>query len=271
MSRNFLIALAVCVFTANLSIAATAQEDIVLPPSETTAEKALESSPRHGEYAYIPLEGSDTKLKAWVVYPERPDKAPVVLVIHEIYGMSDWIRSVADALAREGFIAVAPDLISGMEGAEENPRETISQLSDEEAVKRLNAAKDYGLALPAAADGLACVGFCWGGKASFLYATEQPALDAAVVYYGTSPDVTAIAAIQAPVLGLYGEMDERVNATIAPAEAEMKRLEKSFEYEKLEGAGHGFLRQQDGRDGANLKATEKAWPRTIEFLKKHTE
>ena len=241
-----------------------------LPPTAETAEQALESSPRHGEFLFVPMPDSDVKLRTWISYPERSDKAPVVVVIHEIFGMSDWIRSVADALAGEGFIAVAPDLISGMEGAEENPRETIGRLDDTEAIARLNVVLDYGLNLPAASDTCAVVGFCWGGKTSFLYATAQPKLDAAVVYYGTSPDTASLAGISAPVLGLYGEMDERVNSTIGTAEEEMKRLGKTFEKEIYENAGHGFLRQQDGREGANLKATELAWPRTIAFLKEHT-
>jgi carboxymethylenebutenolidase len=241
-----------------------------IPPTAETAEKAIDDSPRHGEFVFVAMPDSDAKLRTWVSYPERADKAPVVIVIHEIFGLSDWIRSVADALAAEGFIALAPDLISGMDGAEENPRETIGRLDDAEAVARLNAIREYGLALPAASTACGVMGFCWGGKTSFLYATAQPELDAAVVYYGTSPDTAALAQISAPVLGLYGEMDERVNSTIEPAETEMKRLGKSFEKEVYEGAGHGFLRQQDGREGANLKATEQAWSRTIAFLKAHT-
>jgi carboxymethylenebutenolidase len=239
-------------------------------PSAETATSALENSPRHGEYVDIALPDSDIKMKTWIVYPERADKAPVVLVIHEIFGLTDWVRAVADALAAEGFIAVAPDLIAGIEGAEENPRDAIRQLEDPEVVKRLNAALEYGLGLPAASGKSACIGFCWGGSTSFKYAAAQPKLNAAVVYYGTSSDLATLASVKVPVLGLYGQMDERVNATIEPAEAEMKKLNKSYEKEIYENAGHGFLRQQDGRDGANLKASEKAWPRTIEFLKKHT-
>lgn len=252
-----------------VSVMAAAQGAAV-PPSAETAEKALESSPRHGEYASVPPPDSDVKLKTWVVYPERAEKAPVVLIIHEIFGLTDWVRSVADALAAEGFIAVAPDLVSGVEGAAENPREAIGTLSDEEVVKRLNAVYDYAVKLPAASGKVATIGFCWGGKVSFLYATAQPELDAAVVYYGTSPDVEALVRAKAPVLGLYGQMDERVNATIGRAVEEMTRLGKPFEHEIYDNAGHGFLRQQDGRDGANRKASEQAWARTLEFLRKHT-
>lgn len=241
-----------------------------LPPALETAKQALDASPRHGEFAYIAMPDNDVKLKTFVVYPEVNEKAPVIIVIHEIFGMTDWVNSIADALAAEGFIAVAPDLISGMEGAEENPRATIGQLTDDELIKRLNVVRDYALALPAANGKLGCIGFCWGGKSTFLYATAQPDLDAAVVYYGTSPATEKLASINAPVLGVYGENDERVNSTIQAAEEEMKRLGKSFEKEIYAGAGHGFLRQQSGQDGANRKATEQAWPRTIAFLKEHT-
>jgi carboxymethylenebutenolidase len=253
-----------------VSFSAFAADESKAPPSADTAKKAVDASPRHGEFVNIPLPGSEVKLKTWVVYPERADKAPVVLVIHEIFGLSEWIQSIADALAKEGFIAIAPDLISGMPGAEASPREAISKLSDEEATKRLNVALEYGLALPAANGKCACVGFCWGGGASFRYAAAQPKLGGAVVYYGTSPDAAVLAKVTAPVLGNYGENDARVDATIPPADAEMKRLGKSFEHFIYAGAGHGFLRQQDGQDGANKKASEEAWPRTVAFLKKHT-
>jgi carboxymethylenebutenolidase len=123
--------------------------------------------------------------------------------------------------------------------------------------------------LPSANGKCATVGFCWGGTNSFLYATAQPDVNAAVLYYGTSPDSAELTKIKAPVFGNYGGDDARVNATIDAASVEMKRLGKVYEYEIYEGAGHGFLRQQTGRDGANMRATEKAWPKTLAFLKKY--
>jgi carboxymethylenebutenolidase len=238
-----------------------------IPPAEATAKSAIEKSPRHGEYVEVPLPGSDVKIRCWVVYPETKDKAPVVIVIHEIFGMTDWVNAVADALAAEGFIAIAPDLISGKEGAKESPREAIGKLTEEETIQRLNVVRDYALGLPAANGKSASIGFCWGGKTSFLYATAQPKLDAAVVYYGTGPAPEKIAAIVAPVQGHYGQDDARVNSTIPDTEAKMKEAKKVYEYTIYDGAGHGFLRQQDGREGANLKASEQAWPKTISFLK----
>jgi len=254
-----------------LAVSVAPAQEVTLPPDADAAPAALKDSPRHGEFVYIPLEGSDTKLKLFVVYPERADKAPVVLVIHEIFGMTDWTNGVADAFAREGFIAVAPDLISGMEGAEDNPREAIGKLTPEETVKRLNAAMDYGLGLPAATGTVGCVGFCNGGAKSFYYAGQQAKLGGAVVFYGTSPETELLSKIDCPVQGHYGGNDNRVNSTIPDAEAEMKKLGKPYEVNIYEGAGHGFLRQLDGQDGANLKAGQQAWAKTVAFFKEHLE
>ena len=247
-----------------------------LPPLEAGAADRLAKSPRHGEWVTINAAGGD-KVDAYIVYPERSDKAPVVIVVHEIFGLSDWVRSVADQLAADGFIAVAPDFLSGKgpdgKGSRamtvEQARPINSALKMDEVVARLNAVADYATALPAANKQFGIVGYCWGGGVSFAYATAQPKLGASVVYYGVSPAKEALANVKAPVLGLYGGDDARVNATVGPAQEEMKRLGKTYEVEMYAGAGHGFLRQQDGREGANLKATQQAWPRTVEFFKKH--
>jgi carboxymethylenebutenolidase len=172
---------------------------------------------------------------------------------------------------------VAPDLLSGMApnggGTDElgdKATQVIRNLTPQDATARLDAVRAYAIKLPAANGKSASIGFCWGGSTSFNFAVAQPGLNAAVVYYGTSPsDPAAYASIKAPVLGLYGGNDNRVNATVPTAEAEMKKLGKTYEPHVFEGAGHGFLRQQSQPD-ANMKATEQAWPLTIEFLKKHT-
>jgi carboxymethylenebutenolidase len=249
-----------------------------LPPAEAAARARLESSPRHGEWVSLDAGGGD-KLDAFVVYPERADRAPVVIVIHEIFGLSDWVRSVADQLAAEGFIAIAPDLISGKapggKGTRavgpDDARALVSALDPAEVTRRLNAAAKYATSLPAALPRYGVIGFCWGGTASFAYATQQAGLSAAVVYYGTAPSREALARISAPVLGQFGGSDARVDMTIPPAAAEMKRLGKSFEYTMYEGAGHAFARAQDGQGGANLKAIQRAWPQTIQFLKANLE
>ncbi len=245
-----------------------------LPASSDDVAARLAASPRHGEWIKYNA-GEGDSVMAWVVYPERGDKAPVVVVIHEIFGLSDWIRGVADQLAAEGFIAIAPDLLSGKGpdggGSESVDRDgavaLIRGLDRAEVISRLNGAASYATSSPAARAEFGVIGFCWGGSTSFRYATAQPDLDAAVVYYGSSPPTEALANIAAPVLGLYGGDDARVTATIPDAEAETERLGKPYEPNLYDGAGHGFLRQQGGREGANLRATQQAWPRTIEFLK----
>ena len=252
-----------------------------IPPAEDGAKEALNKSPRHGEMVDVAVPNSDVKVKAFVVYPEKKEKAPVVIVIHEIFGLSDWVRSVADQLAADGYIAIAPDLLSGKGpnggGTESFPdrdgvRGAVRGLADDEVISRLDAVRAYGLALPAAAPKSATIGFCWGGATSFKYATRQPQLNGAIVYYGTGPsDGGQLAKITAPVLGLYGGADGRVTQTTELTETTMKGLNKPYEKHVYEGAGHGFLRQQDGQAGANAKASREGWKATLAFLKKHLE
>jgi len=251
-------------------------EDPKLPPSEMTAKAALESTPRHGEFIDLPGAPRGTAIKAWISYPERKDKAGVVIVIHEVFGLSDWIRGVADQLARDGFIAVAPDFISGMGpngggtdavASRDEVVKLIRSVTPDDQVAVLNATREFALKIPSASGKIATVGFCWGGGASYNYATAQPALNAAAVFYGTSPDAAKLATVKAPVMGFYGGNDARVNATIDPAVAEMKKLGKPYTPHIYDGAGHGFLRQQNGQDGANMKASEQAWPALLAFFR----
>jgi carboxymethylenebutenolidase len=269
--------------------AVAAPNNLKLPADEEGAKARLSASPRHSEWVKIGAGGG--VVNTFVVYPERKDKAPVVIVIQEIFGLSDWIRGVADQLAAEGFIAVAPDLLSGHGpnggGTESYPsRDDVTKavmgLAQPEMTARLNAVREYGLKLPAANGKSATVGYCFGGSQSFAYALSQPGLNAAVVYYGTAPNragtpqgsfvpAVSMAQIKAPVLGLYGGADARIGATIPATEAKMKELGKTFEPHTFENAGHGFLRAQTGQNGANMKATEQAWPMTIAFIRKYTE
>ena len=251
-----------------------------IPPGESGAKAVLEKSPRHHEWVKIALPGTSTKLDSFVAYPERKDKGPVVIVIQEVYGLTDWLRSVADSLAAEGFIAIAPDLLSGRGpggggtdafASRDDVVKAVRDLSDDYVTASLNAVKDYGASLPAATGKFATIGFCWGGGESFSYATLQPKLSAAVVYYGVSPPLDALGAIHAPVLGLYGEDDSRVTTTVGPAEEKMKELGKVYVTHIYPGAGHGFIRAQAERNGANLEASRQAWPATIDFLKKNLE
>src|SRR6188768_788121 len=244
------------------------------------AARALKESPRHGEWADIRM-ADGTVLKSWVVYPERATKTGVVLVIHDIRGMADLTRAVGDQLAQDGFIAIVPDFLSGKGpngGGTESLGSGVGQAiqgltpngDDTEMTKRLDAAMAYGKSLPTSNGKTGVVGFCWGGTRSFQYAIAQPNLDAAVVYYGNPTGATAdsapaanLAKIKAPVLGLYGGNDARIDSTIPPTEAAMKKLGKFYEPHLFEGAGHGFMFSQAGAGGANLKAAEQAWPLTI--------
>jgi carboxymethylenebutenolidase len=254
----------------------TASDDRGLPPDAAGAPARLASSPRHSEWAMIRT-GEGDSLRVWVVYPERSTKAPVVLVVHEIFGLSSWIRSVADQLAADGFIAIAPDLLT-MKNLPSGPDSVVAPLAqaairtlDPAWVQRqLSAAAQYGMSLPAAEKRYGIVGFCWGGAASFAHAVYSPRLGASVVYYGTSPKTSDLESVKAPVLGLYGGNDQRVNATIAPADSALRALGRTYVPTIYQGAGHGFLRQQSGgTNGANMTATRAAWPATIAWFKKY--
>jgi carboxymethylenebutenolidase len=214
-------------------------------------------------------------VRAYVVFPERATRAPVVVVVHEIFGLSTWIRGVADQLAANGFIAIAPDLLTGkvpLTGdtvASQAATAAIRTLDAADVQRQLESVGRYGMALPAALPRYGIVGFCWGGSTSFAHAVRSAqGLGAAVVYYGTSPDTASLARVNVPVLGLYGGDDARVNATVPAADSIMRRLGKPYETHFFEGAGHGFLRAQEGRE-ANRVASEKAWPLTVAFFRRH--
>lgn len=246
-----------------------------LPAGSVESATRIASSPRHGEWAMIRT-GAQDSVRAWVVFPERRDKAPVVVVIHEIFGLSTWIRSVADQLAAQGYIAIAPDLLTGkvpLQGdtaTQAAATAAIRTLKADDVQRQLAAVGAWGMQLPAAHKAWATLGFCWGGSTSFQTAVANPAgLRAAVVYYGTAPAPAQVAKIKVPVIGLFGGDDARVNATIPAADSTMRANGGTLSVHIFDGAGHGFLRQQDGKDGANLAATQKAWPLTIAFLKQH--
>ncbi|HVW04787.1 MAG TPA: dienelactone hydrolase family protein [Vicinamibacterales bacterium] len=262
--------------------------DAIPPGTVDHATRALKESPRHGEWVDIKM-ADGTALKSWVVYPERADKAGVVLVIHDIFGMRDLARALGDQLAQDGFIAIVPDFLSGKGpnggGAESlgtGVNQAISSLSPADVVARLNAAMEYGRKLPSSNGKTGVVGFCWGGSQSFNYAAAQPNLDAAVVFYGQAPGTstndatadsvaTSLANLKAPVLGMYAGNDNRIDSTIPVTEAAMKKLGKPYETHVFEGAGHGFVFAQAGQNGANLKATQDAWPLVLQFYRAHLQ
>lgn len=259
------------------SSAGTVVTTAELPPGAEDAAARLASSPRHGEWTMFATGPSDS-VRAWIVYPERATKAPVVVVVHEIFGLTTWVRAVADQLAADGFIAVAPDLLTGRldpslsdSAMQAAARVAIRDLRPEDVQRQLDAVAGAAMALPAAEPRYGIVGFCWGGSTVFQHAVHAPELDAAVVYYGTSPGAAELASVRAPVLGLYGGDDARVNSTVPAADSAMRALGKTFEPHTFAGAGHGFLRQQSGREGANMAATREAWPLTVGWFRRHLE
>lgn len=222
----------------------------------------------HGEWVKI-KRGNET-IRAYVTYPERKTKAPAVIVIHEIFGLTDWEPTVADRLAKEGFVAIVPDLLSSKHGKspanEDEGRKLIGELEPERITADLNATYDYVNALPAVArDQIGTIGFCWGGGQSFRYATNNPRLKAVVVAYGPAPDKADLKRIKAPVLGIYGENDERINANLPEVTAAMQSAGKTFTSEVYPGTGHGFLKP--GRQGSDSPQVERAWKRILEFYR----
>jgi carboxymethylenebutenolidase len=222
----------------------------------------------HGEWVSI-KKGTET-IRAYVAYPERKDKAPGVIVIHEIFGLTDWEPTVVDRLAKEGFVAIVPDLLSSKHGKsptdEDEGRKLIGELEPARVTGDLDATYGYLNALPSVRKGdIGVIGFCWGGGQSFRYATSNPNLKATVVCYGPAPDTASLRRIKSPVLGIYGENDARINAALPDVNAAMEKYGKTFTQEIFPGTGHGFLKP--GREGNEGPQPERAWARILEFYR----
>jgi carboxymethylenebutenolidase len=245
-------------------------------PAQDWARERVEKSPRHREWVTVKHDGRN--VETFVVYPESKSKTPVVLVIHEIFGMTDWVEEVADELAAAGYIAVAPDLLSGMapnggrtsDFPQGGVGPAIGKLPPDQITADLNAVADYALKLPASNGKISVTGFCWGGGQSFRFATNRPDLNAAFVFYGPPPDKAAMARIKAPVYGFYAGNDARIDATIPATEEQMKAAGKSYEPVIYDGAGHGFMRAGEAPDAneGNRKARTEAWARWKSLLGK---
>src|SRR6201981_181906 len=225
----------------------------------------LNSSPRHAEW--VDIKSGDRTIKAFVVYPERKDKAPAVLVIQEIFGLTDWLRSMCDELAENGVIAIAPDFLKGQKFEDaDGAGKATSGVTQDQVKAVLDAAANYALKIPACNGTLGVCGFCRGGGWAFTYANENPKLKGAYSFYGTAPDeASKVANIACPIYGFYGENDERVNATIPKAKELMKAAGKKYESVIYTGAGHGFMRSGEPanpnmREG-DKKARDEAWAR----------
>lgn len=250
----------------------------VLPTfAQDWAKQSLEKSPRHQEWVELKHDGR--KVRAFIVYPEVKNKASVVVVIHEIFGLTDWVRSVADQLAAAGYIAIVPDLLSGFgpkgggssEFSGTDATKAVSELDPDTVTADLNAAADYGKQLPSANGKLAVAGFCWGGGQAFRFATNRKDLSAVYVFYGSGP--TVVTGITAPVYGFYAGNDARIGATVPSTTEAMKAAGKTYTPVTYEGAGHGFMRAGQDPGGtepnheANKKAQAEAWQRWLALLK----
>jgi carboxymethylenebutenolidase len=247
-------------------------------PAQDWAKARLDKSPRHGEW--VKVKQGNREVNSFIVYPEVKDKAPAVILIHEIFGLTDWVRGVADQLAEQGYIAIAPDLLSGTAlggggtaelGGADAVRKAISSLPPNQITADLDAVAAYVTKLPACNGKLAVAGFCWGGSQSFRFATHAPQLGAAFVFYGTGPnDAQSLSGIHCPVYGFYGGNDARVSATIPNTEELMKKEGKQYQPVTYDGAGHGFMRAGEAPDAkpADKQARDAAWKRWLELLKK---
>ncbi|HJZ11095.1 MAG TPA: dienelactone hydrolase family protein [Acidobacteriota bacterium] len=245
--------------------------------SQESPKQRLEKSSRHQEW--VTVKNGGRTVHSFIVYPEVKEKAAAVIVIHENRGLTDWVRSVADQVAEAGYIAIAPDLLSGMApgggrtsdfASEDAAREGISQLKQEQVTSDLQAVADYALKLPASNGKLAVSGFCWGGGQSFRFATNHSDLKAAFVFYGAFPHTREdLARIKSPVYGFYGGDDARINATIPETTSLMKELGKTYDPVTYDGAGHGFMRsgEEPGASEANRKARADAWERWKKLLR----
>jgi carboxymethylenebutenolidase len=240
------------------------------------AKEKLAKSSRHQEWVTVKHDGR--AVETFVVYPESKDKRPVVLIIHEIFGMSDWVQDLADQVAEAGYIAVAPDLLSGMgpNGGRSSSfeqgktNEAVGKLNPDQVTTDLNAVADYGMKLPASNGKLFVAGFCWGGGQTFRFATNRGDVAAAFVFYGPPPEKDAMARIKAPVYGFFAGNDARIGAMIPDAIANMKAAGKTFEPVTYDGAGHGFMRAGEAPDAndANKKARTDAWERWKSLMAK---
>jgi carboxymethylenebutenolidase len=262
----------------SLTLCVAALLPVVTASAQDWAKARLEKSPRHREW--VKVKHDQREVNCFVANPEVKDKATAVILIHEIFGLTDWVREVADRLAEAGYIAIAPDLLSGTApggggtaelGGSDAVRKAISSLPPEQIAADLKAMADYITQLPACNGKLTVAGFCWGGSQTFRFATNDKRPKAAFVFYGTAPESEQdLAHIPCPVYGFYAGNDARVSATIPQTTELMKKVGKVYEPKTYEGAGHGFMRAGEAPDAstANKQAREAAWKRWLELLKK---
>jgi carboxymethylenebutenolidase len=275
---NKVINILIIILLISMSSCKSKKNEKVSSEIETPESKMLSESVRHHEW--IDLKREDGSIcKAFVVYPESKQPTKAVIVIHENRGLNDWARSFADKLAANGYLVIAPDLISNtIEGIEkttdfentDKAREAIYALNQDKVTYDLNSAFHHIKSDKASTGEVSVIGFCWGGSQSFRYATNNPNLKEALVFYGTAPkEIDLFSNLETPVYGFYGGNDNRVNATIKSTDSLMKLNNKAYEYEIYDGAGHAFMRRgsQTDTDEANKNAHDQSWKRLLKLLK----
>ncbi len=237
-----------------------------------TLVSARESKQLKVDSAAVKYAGAGgVELGGYLSAPQGKGKFPAVVVIHENRGLNDHTRDVARRFAAEGFVALAPDILARKGGtgsmlSPDKAREAISAISAEEALADLRAGVAYLDSHKQVKSGrLGSVGFCWGGARSFMLAVEEPKLRAAVVFYGSAPPPEKLQQVRAPVLGLYGETDERITSRVPEVADALKKAGKSFEYKIYPGAGHAFF--NDTGERYNAEAAKDAWARTLAFFR----
>ena len=266
-------------FSLSLIVGALLAGGVCSLPAQEWAKTKLEQSERHREY--MPVKHDGRTVNTLVIYPEVKDRAPVVVLIHEIFGLTDWMKLQADELAAQGYIVVAPDLVSGLGangggtdalGGQDNVIKAVMALDAAQVTADLDAVADYGKALPSANGKLFTGGFCWGGGKTFAFATHRQDLSAAFVFYGPPPAAADMAKITAPVYGFYGGNDNRIGATVPQAVTDMKTAGKVYEPVTYEGAGHGFMRAGQAPDAkpADKRAFDEGFARLLKELKANT-
>ena len=262
-------------------LVATAGLAAISLQAQDWAQARMDKSPRHGEWVKIPQ--GTRKVESFITYPEVKDKATAVIVVHEIFGLSDWARSVTDEFAAAGYIAISPDLLSGKgtngggtrEMASAEIGRAIQSLPPDQITADLNAVADYVSKLPSCNGKVAIIGFCWGGGTVFRYATNNKDLKAVFSCYGTPVNTPAdLARINCPIYGFYGGNDNRITSMVPRATEQMKAAGKTYDPVIYEGAGHGFMRAGEDPTAsgaaaeANKKAHDQAWEKIKDILKK---
>ncbi|MBI3063137.1 MAG: dienelactone hydrolase family protein [Deltaproteobacteria bacterium] len=263
------------ILTGSLAMANSLLEPLFAPAAYAAqvdpSDPALSSSA-------VQFAGPASAISGYLTKPKAGGKHPAIVVIHENRGINDHTRDVARRLAKEGYVALAPDYLSRGGGTEKvNPKgEGLSNIRQLAPVKTVaedtDAALAYLRSLPdVRGDRIGVVGFCWGGEMTFNVATYSRGLRAVVVYYGRSPNpLDLVEKIEAPVLAHYGGEDKGVNGGIAATEAAMKKYNKGYNYKIYPGAQHGF-NNDTGGSRYHPEAAKEAWGRTLEYFKKQLQ